>query len=330
MDKLTAAKKGDLIAALSKQQPAGAVPIWEIEFQAWDSVSGRHVVLGCEFERLTPVEQERALHTNAEIFLAVSEKMHYAALTVPYTCWEVSTGVPSYYWLPEEARFRQIRILRRMAPDLVLVSITGGVLGIPGSKEYQAFSYKLFDAPEEITARASSGLESSLQLARRYRDCGVEAVVVAADLADNHGPFFSPDQMELFVLPYLRRWAAEVKAMGLFALMHSDGNLTPYLEQLANSGLDALQAIDPIAGMDMRKTKDLVGDRLCLCGNIDVGLLLRGTPEAVYEAARDLLLTCKAGGGLILGVSNAVQPEAPVQNYLAMIEAWRDHGQYCH
>lgn len=42
-------KKDDMIAALEKRQPAGAVPIWEIEFQAWDSASGKHVVLGREF-----------------------------------------------------------------------------------------------------------------------------------------------------------------------------------------------------------------------------------------------------------------------------------------
>ena len=53
-----------------------------------------------------------------------------------------------------------------------------------------------------------------------------------------------------------------------------------------------------------------------------------GTPEEVYAETRDLLLDCKAGGGLVLGASNAVQPEVPIANYGALIEAWRDYGQY--
>jgi hypothetical protein len=53
-----------------------------------------------------------------------------------------------------------------------------------------------------------------------------------------------------------------------------------------------------------------------------------GEPEQVYIATRDLLLDNKAGGGLVLGASNAVQPEVPIGNYWAMIEAWRDYGRY--
>ncbi len=45
-------KKNDMIAALSRRKPADAVPVWELEFQAWDTASGRHAVLGHEFEDL--------------------------------------------------------------------------------------------------------------------------------------------------------------------------------------------------------------------------------------------------------------------------------------
>jgi len=79
------------------------------------------------------------------------------------------------------------------------------------------------------------------------------------------------------MLPYLRRWVAEVRDMGCFAILHTDGDVTPYMEDIANSGVHALQAIDPVAGMDIRKVKEQVGDRLC--GNVDCGLLLNGSPQ---------------------------------------------------
>ena len=125
------------------------------------------------------------------------------------------------------------------------------------------------------------------------------------------------------------RWAAAVHEMGMYSILHTDGLLPDdYVDAIAATALAAMKAIDPVAGMDIRHVKDIVGDRLAVCGNVDCGLLLTGPPETVWEATRELLTTCKQGGGLVLGASNAVQPEAPIDNYRAMIQAWRDHGQY--
>lgn len=141
----------------------------------------------------------------------------------------------------------------------------------------------------------------------------------------NHGLFFNTEQMDRFILPYLTQWAKEVKARGAYAILHSEGNLTPCLQAIADSGIDALQAIDPTAGMDIVKTKEQIGDRLCLCGNMDCGLVLTATEQQIYDATRRLITTCR--GGLVLGCSNVLQSQTPIENYMAIIDAWKDHGQ---
>jgi len=318
-------RKTDMMTALERRQPATAVPIWEIEFHAWDSASGRHVVLGREFERLTPEEQERAMRANAEIIADVSREFQFSAVTGPASYWNQAPGELAYYVLPDETRFRQFELLRKTADDLALIGNSGGVLGANYSME---FCVKLFEAPEEIDQLARRAMEFGVGQARQYRDLGADAVFAAADIADNSGPFFNPEQMKRFILPYLNEWAERCKAMGLHTILHSDGKLTKYLDAIAETAVDALQAVDPVAGMDMKESRRIAGDRLCLCGNIDCGLLLRATPEQVYGATRDLLVSCKAGGCLALGASNAVQPQVPMENYRAMIGAWKDHGQY--
>ena len=35
-----------------------------------------------------------------------------------------------------------------------------------------------------------------------------------------------------------------------------------------------------------------------------------------------------AGGGFVLGASNAVQREVPAENYRAMLAAWKRYGTY--
>jgi len=319
------ARKDDMLAALARRTPGGAVPIWELEFQAWDAASGKHVILGHEFAALSPAEQERALYANAEILLAVSAEMEYAALTVPNAYWEQAPGQLAYYCLPGDTRFRQATILRELAPpDLMLIAIAGGIISADYSPE---FCYRLTDDPESVDELARNSLRYGLETAQRFRDCGAEAVVSPSDMADNSGPFFNPAQMNRWVLPYLTYWSSAIREMGMYTILHTDGNLTRYMDLIAATGLDALQAIDPVAGMDMRETRDIVGSRLCLCGNIDCGLLLRGRPEQVYQSTRDLLTSCKGGGGLVLGASNAVQPEVPIENYCAMIGAWKEFGQ---
>jgi hypothetical protein len=319
-------KRDDFLAALDCQRPLGAVPIWEIEFQAWDAASGRHVVLGREFEALTPPERERALHANAEILLATCADLQYAALTTPNAYWHAAPGQLAYYVMPGDTRFAQLEILRRLAPrDLALVANAGGILGADYSEE---FCVRLFEDPESIDRQAESTLSGGLETARRFRDAGADVIMSASDIADNSGPFFSPTQMERWVYPYLDRWADAIHALGLRCILHTDGQLARYMDRIAATRLDAIQAIDPVAGMDMRRTKDIVGDRLCLCGNIDCGLLLLGTPDEIYAATAHLLTTCKNDGGLVLGASNAVQADVPLANYRAMIRAWQDHGTY--
>lgn len=323
-------KKDDMIAALEHRQPEGAVPLWELGFEHWDEWSGQHVVFGPEFEALTAAEQERALHRNAEIIISVSQEIGFAAVHTPNNFGEIAPGQLAYSILPGEARWEQIRILSELAPpDLLLVAGTGGVIMPPTSGQgYEEFAYQLYDNPDEIESRARNARDSAVEAAKRLRDLGVKIAVCAADIADNHGPYFTPAQMQRFILPYLQAWGENMRTLGLYSILHSDGNLYPILNELADSGIDGLQAVDPIAGMDMKRAKDIVGDRLCLCGNMDCGLLQFDPPEKVYAAARDLIVNCKPSGGFVLGGSNVIFREIPLKHYRAMLQAWCDYGRY--
>ncbi len=57
-------------------------------------------------------------------------------------------------------------------------------------------------------------------------------------MADNSGPFFKPEYMERWILPYLKEWSDRVRAMGMYTLLHSDGNLTRYMDAIAATGIE--------------------------------------------------------------------------------------------
>jgi uroporphyrinogen decarboxylase len=322
-------RKQDFLSALTGRKPVDAVPIWELEFHAWEAISGRKLVLGAAYESLPPVARHDALARNADILISTSLELKFAALTVPGAFWDVAPGELAFYCLPGDAPLRQLEVLAQAAPDeLALVANTGGVLGMPGPDEFVEFCYQLYDEPEAIDRLAGRTLVEAIAKAQRLRAAGADAFFVAADMADSKGPFMKPGHRQRFVLPYLKRWVDAIHSLGTPAILHSDGNLNAMLDELAATGIDGLQALDPVAGMDIRQVQKRFNQQLCLCGNVDCGLLLTGSPESVYRAAQKLLIDCKGTGDFILGATNAVQPSVPTDNYLAMIEAWQEGGQY--
>lgn len=325
----------NMLAALSCRQRLDYVPIWEIEFQAWDNLSGKHIVLGQEFCRLSQKEQEYAIHENADIIMETSIDLHFSALTMINSYWEIAPGAPSYVWLPEEMRVKQNALLKQLCEQagIATVGVAGGMITMPGDvnihgDSYMEFCYRIHDNPESIDEWAKATCVSGIESARRCRDLGYDIVMSTSDIADNKGPFYSPEQMERWFYPYLHKWTEEVERMGLYSILHTDGNVSTLLDELANSRLHGLQAIDSLAGMDIKKAKECVAGRLCLCGNVETGLLVTGPEERIYEATVTLLQDCMEGGGFVLGTSNAAMYETPAGNYRQMIKAWEKFGKY--
>jgi len=313
---------------LSLQEP-DQVPVWEIEFHLFNHLTSSRMVYSQEYTRLSTAEKDRALHRNAEIMVEVALREGLSALSNIGPYWEIAPGVPAPMWLPPEDSARFLPLLRRVAGDeLFIIEWCPALILMPEADCYVEFAYKLHDAPEEVDEMARRKLEAGLEIAARARDAGADGLVAACDIADNMGMYFNPGQMERFFYPYLRRWSAAVKEMGMKSILHSDGDITPALESLADSPLDALQAIDPVAGMDIVRVKQQVGARLCLCGNLDLGLLQNGPIEAIEAEVRRICQACKPGGGFVLGATNAVFEEIPLEHYRAMIAAGRRYGRY--
>jgi uroporphyrinogen decarboxylase len=318
----------DMKSVLKGENHHSVIPLWDLEFHPWHKFTERTFKIGVDFQSLTAGEKEKQIETNAEIIAEVANKLHFSAVTVPGGYWETSPGTPAYFWMPSEYRFRQLELIRKALPsDVLTIAVTGGVMAIPDASVYVDFSYKLFDAPEEINESARRMLNNGLGLMKKAKDAGADAVITASDLSDNKGPFFSMEQMERFVLPYLREWVDSARKEGLFSILHTDGNIMPILDVLCDTGVNAIQAIDPVAEMDMAGTIRKCLGRTVLCGNVDCGTLVAGTPDSVYAEAKKLLENCKSFEKWVFGASNAVQNEVPKENYEAMVAAWQEFGR---
>lgn len=294
------------------------VPLWELHFHMWSKYSDEPAVFGNDYLALPDGKKDDALKRDAEIMAKVGQEIGFGAVSVPDMPWDCP------YVLPEDARLKLIRYLRELEPDFLVGGGNSCCLAMPADDEYMTFSYMMYDAPEQIVERAERMLADGLAQLERMADAGAEFVYLPSDLADARAPYFNPEQLNTFFMPFAKRWSARVKELGLLPVFHTDGNIMPLIEQAVETGVNALQALDPIAGITVAGLREKLGGRLCLCGNVDCGLMLSGAREQVYASTADIIAQGK-GSPFVLGNSNAVVFETPKENYDAFVRAWRDN-----
>ncbi|MDR2455546.1 MAG: hypothetical protein LBE49_02980 [Deltaproteobacteria bacterium] len=155
----------------------------------------------------------------------------------------------------------------------------------------------------------------------------LDIVYVADDIAMQAGPLMSPKMYREMVKPYHAEYFKFIKERsGARLFYHSCGGLFPFLEDLAQIGVDILNPIQVSAkGMDVDKLKSEYGHKLVFWGGLDTQKILpTGTPEEVAEAAEGL---CRAlwsdKTGFALSAVHNIQDDTPAENVLAMLRAGR-------
>jgi uroporphyrinogen decarboxylase len=137
----------------------------------------------------------------------------------------------------------------------------------------------------------------------------------------------SPEVLHKFFFPWLKKIGELAKMAGKPLLYHSDGILFDVMEDLISCGIDALHPIEPQA-MDLAEVKNRYGDRLCLMGHIDVDMLCRGSKEEIRRQVRKNIEVAAQNGGYCLGSGNSIPHYVNFENYVAMLEARDEFGQF--
>jgi len=120
-----------------------------------------------------------------------------------------------------------------------------------------------------------------------------------------------------------------LKNAGIAVIYHSDGDVMKILDDLLDIGIDGLNPIEPLAGMDIGLLKQRYGKNLVLVGNVDCSQVLPlGSREEVVEATQACLRAAAPGGGHFIGSSSEIVPSTPLENILTFYETCRTYGRY--
>lgn len=193
----------------------------------------------------------------------------------------------------------------------------------------ETFLIGLVQAPDLIERYLDVQLKTTLMLGEALLQRGVDGLHGGWDWAATRGPIFSPRHFRKFVFPRLKRITDLCHRYGKVYVKHTDGNVNSLLEDMIQSGVDAFQAIEPRAGMDIAAIKQQYGDRLTLIGNVDCStVLVNGPVAAVKEETARVIRAAAPGGGFLLSSSNSIHPGVVPEYYLAMLETAREMGSY--
>ena len=169
----------------------------------------------------------------------------------------------------------------------------------------------------------------NIAVIRRAVRAGADTISLGDDYCGNQGPLMSPGMFSEFILPHLTLAVTAIHEEGAKCIKHCDGNTWPLLDMMVEAGVDCINPLEPVAGMDMAEVKARFGDRICMMGNIDCAeLLCYGAVTEVEQAVRDCIRKGARGGGLIISSSNSIHSGVKPENYAAMIRAAHEFGVY--
>jgi uroporphyrinogen decarboxylase len=199
---------------------------------------------------------------------------------------------------------------------------------IPNGQNMMEWSTWFYERPEEVVDEAQRRVDAALERARALHGAGLDGFALCADYCFNNGPFLRPDDFAWAVAPYLKALMAGYREMGYYSIKHTDGNIMPILDQLVDCAPDALHSLDPQGGVDLAEVKALYGDRVCLCGNVNCGLIDTGSEEEYLASARYALTHGMPGGGYIFCTSNCIYTGMELARYEKILDLWREIGNY--
>lgn len=204
----------------------------------------------------------------------------------------------------------------------------------------QAWMIDLIEKPHIVTAI----MDKVTEVAVSSMEAGMDAVgdlvdivrLSGEDMGTQLAPMISPKLFTELVKPrFSRLWDMARKKLqeknpAGKIMLHSCGNVRPYIPIWIEMGLDILDPIQPRArGMEPEGLKRDFGDILVFHGGLDIQSTLPfGTPDEVAEEVKRYIKALAPGGGYIIAPAHNVQSDVPPENLVAVRDTIRDYGTY--
>lgn len=188
----------------------------------------------------------------------------------------------------------------------------------------------MVSSPTMVKALFERISDVKARMAAAYVEAGVDMLWIGDDIGMQTGPLMAPKMWRELLLPHLKKIIATARKVrpDIPIAYHSCGSVGFAVEGLIEAGVNVLQSVQPEAN-DPAKLKREYGAYLAFWGGAgSQSTLSHGTPDVVRKEVQYLIETVGAGGGYICSPAHFIEPECPLTNIDAFVEAVHDFGYY--
>ena len=191
----------------------------------------------------------------------------------------------------------------------------------------------IFQRPDKVLEMCEWLMEYEATLAMRDAMIMGAGEVPGAEIIFfvNGGPPGMPARIfDEFFWPTAKKMIDIFVKRGFKVRCHWDNDLSPYLETMRDivTRIPKGKIMMDLEKTDMKRAKEVLGDVVCLYGNVPSAMLCYGTVEEVDACCKQLIENCAPGGGYILGTECETPWNAKPENVKAIVNAARKYGWY--
>ena len=188
--------------------------------------------------------------------------------------------------------------------------------------------FAMMEQPELVKDMFATYLDSCIALFQKIWDAGYrfDEVSWPDDMGYKGTTFFSPAMYRELLKPYHKKaidWAHE---KGVYAHLHSCGNIMTLVPDLVEMGLDGLNPLEVKAGMDPLGLKTRYGRDLTLHGGINA--VLWDDADAIIAEIDRLVPKLKEDGGYIFSSDHSIPNSVPLATMERIVARVKEAGSY--
>jgi len=158
----------------------------------------------------------------------------------------------------------------------------------------------------------------------------IDIFMMGDDIGGQTGPLLSLEMWRKYFKKGFKTYIDIAHQYGIPVMYHTCGDVKQFIPDFIECGLDILQSLQPKAtNMDIKKLKQEFGRDITFQGGMDIQHVLPlGKPEDVKAMVKYAMDSAKPGGGYFICTAHNIQVDTPLENVVALFEAYHEYGNY--
>ncbi|MCY3023357.1 MAG: hypothetical protein NTW87_30630 [Planctomycetota bacterium] len=194
----------------------------------------------------------------------------------------------------------------------------GGYYKTVVSGAIEAFGWEMLLLGAADKDRFERVLDSIFQLSlhhyKAWAKTSIKAFVSHDDMVWSQGPFMHPDFYRRAIFPRYKALWKVLKDAGIKVLFCSDGDWTPFIDDIAAAGADGF-IFEPMTSLD-KVVSHYGGTHVIVSSRVDCRTLTFGTKKDIQGELDATLPLARKCPGFVFAVGNHIPSNVPVQNAL--------------